>query len=356
MRIIFFGTSEFALPALQALIKNDVAPMVIVTAPDKPKGRGQSLAPQPIKKWSETAKPGLAVLQPEMIDSAFITYILNLKPDVGIVAAYGKILPKALIESFPKGVLNLHPSLLPKYRGPSPIQTTILNGDAETGVTIIQIDEKMDHGPIVAQRRLKLPIFQNNEREKTSSRKEKKERLLFFSPLLTKEGGKRAGAAFPGGGNMSISPINITYQELYDQLAKLEAQLLIEILPKWIAGKITPTPQDEIKATYTKLLKKDDGKINWSKPAEEIERMVRAYNPWPGSYTEIKNILKIKKAEILKLNQKESGFTALPGMFFKTPNGFPAVVCGKNALKLLVVQPSGKKEMPGDAYLRGHSL
>src|SRR3989338_2703486 len=147
--IIFFGTSAFAIPALRALMENGAAPLMVVTAPDKPKGRGQQFAPPPIKKWLKIDKPGLSILQPEKSDANFLLQILNLKPDVGVVAAYGKILPKKLIELFPRGILNIHPSLLPKYRGPSPIQTTILNGDTETGVTIIQIDEKMDHGEVV---------------------------------------------------------------------------------------------------------------------------------------------------------------------------------------------------------------
>ncbi len=331
MRIAFFGTSEFALPALQALVNNNTAPIAVITAPDKPKGRGQHVRHPQIKQWLVTSDQrvgkakNIQVFQPENLDSDFVLQISNLKPDVGIVAAYGKILPKALIELFPRSALNIHPSLLPQYRGPSPIQTTLLNGDKEMGVTIITIDEKMDHGPIVAQQQL--------------------------------------------GGGYRIPP-DITYPALHNTLAELGAQLLIETLPKWIAGDITPTPQDDTKATYTKLLKKEDGKINWSKSAEEIERMVRAYNPWPGSFSEIKNqkspaspseagrtkiknILKIKKAEVLK-EMAASPLPPIPGTFFKTTNGFPAVICGKSALKLLVVQPEGKNEMPGDAFARGY--
>jgi len=301
MRIIFFGTSEFAVPALNALIRANMAPIAVVTAPDKPKGRGKNLSSSPIKSLLDSRTTELDILIPKKIDSELIAIIAAYKPDVGIVASYGKILPKTLIELFPKGILNIHPSLLPKYRGPSPIQTAILNGDTETGVTIIAIDEKMDHGPIVAQSR---------------------------------------GEAF--------SSQKITYLELHNMLAELGAELLIGVLPKWIAGEIIPTLQDDALATYTKLLKKEDGKIDWGKSAEKIERIVRAYNPWPGAWTETqKGILKIKKAEIVN----ENGLSAT---WFKASDNFPAVMCGKNALKLLIVQPEGKKEMPGDAYMRGY--
>ena len=307
MNIIFFGTSEFAIPALHALIKHNLSPIVVVTSPDKPKNRGKQLTASPIKTWLQI-DPHLAklILQPTTIDAQFVSHIANLKPEVGIVVSYGKILPKAMIELFPKGVLNIHPSLLPKYRGPSPIQTVILNNDEKTGISIMLIDGKMDHGPTLARQ----------------------EFLILKSKFSNK----------------------ITYNELHDELSELGAQTLVEILPKWIDGKITPMPQDDGQATYTKLLKKEDGKIDWTKPAEEIERMIRAYNPWPGTYTILKDekILKIKKGEVI-IHQLSS-----IGAFFKTPDGFPAIVCGTKALKFLVVQLEGKKEMSGKAYLLGH--
>ncbi len=277
--IIFFGTSEFAIPALNLLMANGLSPIALVTAPDKPAGRGRKLLAPPVKRMSNIR---YLTLQPSILDASFIGHIAVLKPDLGIVASYGKILPKELLALFPQGVLNIHPSLLPSYRGPSPIQTTIRNGDRETGVTIMLVDERMDHGSILAQEK--------------------------FTGEVT-----------------ALS--HITYQELHDALAKLGAELLTETLPKWIAGKIKPVPQDESRATYTTRIKKEDGKIDWPGDAEYIERMVRAYNPWPGTYLKMKNgkILKIKKA---------------------------AVIDG--VLQLLIVQPEGKKEMKGDAFLRGH--
>jgi methionyl-tRNA formyltransferase len=299
LKIVFFGTSSFATPPLEALIKSGMAPFMVVTSPDKPAGRGKNIISSPVKallghsvsKWTPS------LLQPEKLDADFISKISDLKPDLGIVAAYGKIIPKELIDIFKHGILNIHPSLLPKYRGPSPIQTTILNGDKITGVTIILIDEKMDHGSILAQQ------------------------------------------------SESSEP---TYIELHEKLANLGAELLIKTIPNWVLGYIDQSPQNDSEATFTKLIKKLDGKIDWSEPANNVERKIRAYNPWPGTYTTIDNkILKIIKAEIIDNNKNTA-----PGNFFKE-NEFPAIACKEKALKLLRVQLEGKKEMGGDEFLRG---
>lgn len=277
IKIVFFGTSEFATPSLEALIKASFIPVAVVTTSDKPAGRGNKIKISPVKEFLN--KFNIKLFQPENLDSAFITKISKLHPDIGIVASYGKILSKALLDIFPNGLLNIHPSILPKYRGPSPIQATILNGDEKTGVTVMLVDEKMDHGPIIAQRKLEFPIS------------------------------------------------NFQFSQLHDELAKLGAKVLVEVLPKWINKEIIPKVQDESRATYTKLLKKEDGFIDWSKPTDYIERMVQAYNPWPGTYIKIKNdkILKIKKVEV--------------------KNG---------ELKILIVQPEGKKEMTYEEFLHGH--
>ncbi|OGF63277.1 hypothetical protein A2926_03640 [Candidatus Giovannonibacteria bacterium RIFCSPLOWO2_01_FULL_44_40] len=198
--------------------------------------------------------------------------------DLGVIAYYGKIIPKAVLELPKYGFLNAHPSLLPHWRGPSPIQAAILAGDKVTGVTIHLATEKFDSGDILAQK------------------------------------------------EVAIAPED-TCLSLTERLAKEGAALLIPTISKWLSGKIKPTKQNDSEATYTKLLKKENGKINWSRSADYIERMVRAYHPWPGAFTKMKNgkILKIKKAEIV--------------------NG---------VLKPLIVQPEGKKEMSWDAFLRGH--
>lgn len=286
-KIIFLGTSEFAIPSLDTLINAGLAPLAVITAPDSPAGRGQKMEISPVKKFLEEKKEELELIQPKKLDSDFLLQISNLRPDLGIIASYGKILPKALLDIFPKGLLNIHPSLLPKYRGPSPIQSAILNGDEKTGVTIILVDEKMDHGPILAQRELEFPIS------------------------------------------------NTKSPDLHDALAKLGAELLLETLSKWVKSEIIPQPQDESQATYTKLLKKEDGLIDWQKSPEYIERIIRAYNPWPGTYIKIPNHKSQipNKSQILKIKK------------IKIEN---------SKLKILVVQPEGKKEMTYEEFLRGH--
>ncbi|MAG28629.1 methionyl-tRNA formyltransferase [bacterium] len=242
-QIIFFGTPEFAVPTLKALIKAGFIDIkFVVTQPDKPVGRHHSkLVPSPIKK--ESQKAGI-----DVVDD--ITKIDPTGADLGILVAYGKIIPKKLINSFPKGILNLHPSLLPKYRGSSPIQVAILNQDDETGVTIMQLDDEMDHGPIITQEKVKL--------DKTE-----------------------------------------TAGDLHDKLAKIGADLFIKILPDYIAGKIKPKEQDHAKASFTEKLTKQVGKINWKKSKTEIEAHVRAMNPWPGAWTTYKN----KKLIIWKMSK-----------------------------------------------------
>jgi methionyl-tRNA formyltransferase len=307
MNIVFWGTPEFAAIILDTLIKNKYLPVAVVTAPDKPVGRKKILTPPPVKVLAQ--KHNLFILQPVKIKENFNlkSEILNLKPDLFIVSAYGLILPKEILDIPKYGSLNVHPSLLPKYRGASPIQATILNGDKVTGVTIILMDEKMDHGPILAIK------------------------------------------------EFEIKNLKITYPELSYELANLGAKLLIETLPKWLKGEIKPIPQDDLKATYTKIIKKEDGKINWQRSAEEIERMIRAYSPWPGTYTFLKfknrkpKMLKIIKAEILKINHQKE-----PGIVFLTENKKLAVTCGQDALILEEIQLEGKRQMAAREFINGH--
>ena len=237
------GTPEFGAIILEKLCLTNLKPVLVITAPDKPVGRKQILTPSAVK----------IVAQRHNIKVGHrMSNFLKIRPNLIIVAAYGQILPKKILKIPKYGCLNVHPSLLPKYRGASPIQYAILNGDKKTGVTIMLMDEKMDHGPIL-----------NQQKRKINSK--------------------------------------ITYEELLKELANLGAKLLIGTIPKWIQGKIKPKPQDHSKATYTKILKKEDGKIDWTKKPEEIERQIRAFNPWPGTYTIYnKKRLKILKTEILK--------------------------------------------------------
>ena len=242
-RIVFFGTPEFAVPTLEALVKAGYDIVAVVTQPDKPVGRGLKMEAPPVKV--KAVELGLTVLQPTTLnfgikpkglESKLSLGLQSLRADLGVCVAYGKIIPKEILDIFPRGILNIHPSLLPKYRGPSPIQTAILNGDEETGVTIMLLDEEMDHGAVLAH-------------------------ITYH-----------------------ISPSTIG-SELSQALAKEGAKLLVETLPKWLAGEIEPQPQDHNKATFTKMLERADGRIDWNKSAEGIEKMVHAYDAWPGTFT-----------------------------------------------------------------------
>ncbi|PIR72090.1 MAG: methionyl-tRNA formyltransferase [Candidatus Nealsonbacteria bacterium CG10_big_fil_rev_8_21_14_0_10_36_24] len=289
-KIIFLGTPEFGVIILEGLINGGHKPILVVTAPDKPVGRKQMLTPPPVKTIAQ--KYNILIEQPKKIKNLELK-IKNLKPDLGIVAAYGHIIPQEILTIPKYGFLNVHPSLLPKYRGPSPIQTAILNGDEETGVTIILMDEKIDHGPILAKRELEFSIS------------------------------------------------NFQFSKLHDKLAELGVKLLLETIAKWINGEIKPKPQNESKATYTKIIKKDDGKINWSRPTTEIEKQIRAFNPWPGTFTFIKKnnlpSLKLRRAsKIIRVKILE------------------AEVSKSNQLIIKKIQPEGKKPMTFEEFKRGY--
>ncbi len=321
IRIIFLGTPDFALPTL-SLLSAPYSLVGIITQPDRPVGRRQTLTPSPVKVAAK--KLGIPVLQPEKLrDKKIVEQIRELKPDLIVVAAYGQIIPKAVLEIPRYGALNIHPSLLPKYRGASPIQAAIAAGDIETGVTLILLDEELDHGPILAQARV---------------------------PIAPDETGS------------SLSP----------KLARIGAELLRATMPEWITKKIKPQEQDHTQATVTKLLTRDDGKIDWHEPAEVIDRRIRAYDPWPGTWTtiQIKDSrfkIKVLKAHLLQLKSYNLNLPAKPGTVFKTPSGF-AIACGQtpspsrgkgwgegvNALEILELQPEGKRAMSAAEFLRGH--
>ena len=229
----FFGTPKFAVHILEELSAGGFLPTLIITAIDTRQGRGLVLTPSPVKVWAE--QHGIPCLQPEKIDSIFIKRLETYDLELGIVAAYGKILPKELLQLFPKGVLNVHPSLLPKYRGSSPIEGALLTGDSETGVSIMLLDEEMDHGPILSQEKFVVPSKMN-------------------------------------------SP------ELEEILAHIGGVLLVKILGAWLAHTLREQPQDHSQATYTKKIKKSDGEITAGLSDEEKSRRFRAYYGWPGSY------------------------------------------------------------------------
>lgn len=306
IKILFFGTPEISVTALSALLRNGYPVRAVVTNPDKQVGREQKITFSPVK---ETAlKNKIETLQPEKLrDPETIKQIKNLKADLIVVSAYGKMIPKEILDSAPLGALNIHPSLLPKYRGPSPIQYPVLGGDQETGVTIMLIDEQMDHGPILAQKTFKIASGETGET---------------LSAKLAEEG----------------------------------AHLLIETIPLWLDKKISPRPQDESEATYTDLLTKEYGKINWDDDAEKIERKIRAFHPWPGTYTHYKIKDGVKSLKIIKAAAASSDEIpdARPcGSVFLTGDRRLAVKTSKGYLILEELQLEGKKPMKAEEFLRG---
>jgi len=305
LKIIFMGTPKFGAIILEKLADSRYKPILVVTETDKPVGRKKVLTPPPVKVVAE--KYEIPVLQPEKIRNSE-SEIRNLKPDLIIVAAYGKILPEEILEIPKYGCLNVHPSLLPRWRGPSPVQFAILNGDTDSGVTIMKIAEKVDAGPVLIQRKLKL------------------------------EG-------------------NETYDVLNDKLGKMGGDLLIEIIPEWITGKIDPQLQDESRTTYTRILKKEDGKIDWEKSAEEIERQIRAFNLWPGIFTFWEKSGKLIRIKILKarvLNRANSKTYPIGKTLVAGQNEL-CVQTGKGFLIIERLQLEGKKETDSEDLLRGYS-
>ncbi len=286
-KIIFIGTSTFAVPALAKLIKEKYQLVKVITSPDKPVGRQQEIVFSPVKKAALKLK--LPLCQPADI-SSIKEELIDLQPELIILAAYGQIIPQEIIEIPANGSLNLHPSLLPKYRGPSPIQTAILRGEIKTGLTIMLMDDKIDHGPIVTQQELRIKKEDN-------------------------------------------------YQTLEKRLAKLAADLLLNTLPDYLNKKIKPIRQQEEKATYTKIITRPDGRIDWSQEAIQISRQIRAFYPWPGAWTEFNNLrIKILKAKAVSRKQ---------------PYALPTA---KGYLLLETVQPAGKKPMSGADFFRGYHL
>lgn len=308
-RLIFMGTPEFAAIILKKLIKNQFIPISIITQPDRKIGRRQKIVFSPVKTLA--LRYNLSFFQPENIkDHKIYKIIKALKPDIIIVAAYGQIIPKKILDIPKFGCVNVHASLLPKYRGASPIQYAILKGEKITGVTLMQMNEKMDEGDIIVQKKAKIDK-------------------------------------------------NDTTLTLQKKLAELSADLLVKTLPKIFSRKIKPIPQDNKKATYTKILKKEDGKIDWKKKAEELERQIRAFYPWPGTYAkfQIQNSKSNIKTLRIKIIQARIFFDKSkfkPGTLFLTPDKKLAVSCGQDNLILDRVQVEGKKEISGDEFVRGY--
>lgn len=301
-RVVFLGTPEFAVPSLRALAEHPAFEVAgVVTQPDRPAGRGQQIQPSAVKRQAEVL--GLPVFQPDSLrDPAAVEHLRGWRPDVMVVAAFGQILRQPVLDVAPFGCVNVHASLLPRWRGAAPIQYAIRAGDTETGVTIMKIDAGLDTGPILARRAV---------------------------PIAPDETGA----------------------SLHDRLATLGAQILPDVLLAYLAGEITPQPQPEEGVTLAPALKKEDGLIDWSQPSVEIDRQVRAYTPWPGTFTYLgREVFKV----ISGSPRPDETSDALPGTLIKLA-GTLAVQTGAGLYLLGEVQPAGKKRMSAQAFLAGHS-
>lgn len=326
MNILFIGTSDFATPILESLIKDPAFNITnVVTQPDKPVGRDQKLQPSPVKLIALKYK--ISLFQPEKIkEQKNIETIKKMQPDLIIVAAYGQILSKEILEIPTFGCLNVHASLLPKYRGASPIQFAILNGDKKTGITIILMDEKMDTGKIVQNTKIEI---QNNDDSQ------------ILHDKLAKEGAKLLIEILPKYIQEAKNLIKLWEEKFHKNLTINQIDFIDSL---FIFNNSSLIKQDESKATYTKIFKKEDGKIDWTKSAQEIERQIRAFSPWPGSFTKFENKnLKIFKTEI---TQEISPSYFQLGDFFLTQNNQLAVKCKDRILIIKELQLEGKKECP----------
>ena len=297
-RIVFMGTPDFAVPVLDALTRTTHQIVGVYTRPDQPAGRGKQLHTSPIKRLAE--KHGLPVFQPLTLRKPeFVAPLRDLAPDVVIVAAYGLILPADVLAIPPRGCINTHASLLPRYRGAAPIVAAILGGERETGITLMQMDTGLDTGAILAQRAIPIAA------------------------------GDTTGTLTP-------------------RLADLAAALMIEQLPGLLSGTIVPQPQDGARATVFKTIRKEDGLIDWTQPAIEIERRVRAFNPWPSAFT-YWNSLQLK---VLRAQVAPAGIDGEPGRIVQAQDEI-AVVTGAGALILREVQLAGKRAMSAGEFVRG---
>ncbi len=298
-RVVFMGSPEFAVPSLRRLAAN-YALIGVVTQPDKPAGRGRELKPPAVK--SLALELGLPVMQPRRLREAeAMDQLQAWAPDLIVVTAFGQILRPAVLDLPRFGCINVHASLLPRWRGAAPINAAILHGDPQTGVTIMRMDPGVDTGPVLSQRAM---------------------------PILPDD----------------------TALSLGQRLSELGAELLVQTLPGYLDGDLQPQPQEETGATYAPMMQKEDGALDFFRPAEALARQVRAFYPWPSAYTEWPGgLLKVLRAHpapaTLAGNLATGGRTVVDGL--------PAVRAGEDLLVLDEVQPAGKKPMPGSAFLQG---
>ncbi len=303
MRIVFMGTPQFAVPSLKSLINSGWKVEAVVTQPDRPRGRGHRVSFSPVKEAALEA--GLEVLQPEKVsEESFIRKLKEINPDAVVVVAFGQLIPPAVLQLPRFGCINVHASLLPRYRGASPIQQAIIDGCTVTGVTTMLLDEGWDTGDILLQR--EVPIAPED-----------------------------------------------TAGSLERKLAEVGAELLCETLDRLAKGDLQPTPQDDAQATYAYRLTKTAGKISWQVGARQIADLVRGVNPWPGAYTYHRDqLLKVWEAAALE----EEVHDALPGAVLRIAEEGMVIACGVGAVLLKVVQPPNRPRMRGRDYANGYRV
>lgn len=302
MKIIFMGTPDYAAAALEALIEAGHEVTAVVTQPDRPKGRSGQVQCTPVKECA--VRHGIAVLQPIKIKTPeAIEELRKYEADVYVVAAFGQILSKEILELPRYGCINIHASLLPKYRGAAPINQCIIDGEQETGVTIMQMDAGIDTGDILTQKKV---IIEEKE----------------------------------------------TAQTLFDKLSQAGAALIVETLPKLERGEVTPKKQEESLASYVKMMDKSQGKIDWTRDAVSIERLVRGLNPWPSAYTFCQGkTVKIWRSDAVETAAED---TQQPGTIVSVGKDFFDIVCGAGNLRIYELQLEGKKRMDTKSFLLGN--
>jgi methionyl-tRNA formyltransferase len=301
-KIVFMGTPEFAVPSLEILIMHNYPVVAVVTQPDRPKGRGRHMTPPPVKTCAQYHY--LPVVQPERVrNGEFIDHLRNIAPDLVVVAAFGQILPREILETPTRGCINVHPSLLPKYRGAAPINWTIIRGEEKTGVTIMLMDEGMDTGDILAQEETRIAP------EETSG-------------------------------------------ELHNRLAEMGAELLAKTIKTILSDAATRTPQDASLATYAPRLTREDGLIRWDSDVHHVVNLIRGFSPVPGAYS----FLKGKMLKIFSATGEPMPVTNMPGKIgSETENGLP-VAARNGYVWLREIQLENKKRMPVRDFLRGFSI
>ncbi len=305
LRIIFMGTAELACASLHALLQSpDFEVVAVITQPDRPKGRDLKLQASAVKNAAVEAN--IPVLQPQRArDDQFIEQLKQLAPDYIVVIAYGQILPRAILDLPKFGCVNVHTSLLPKYRGAAPIQAALLHGETETGVTIMLMDEGLDTGPILRQRKL------------------------------------------------AIEP-NDDAQTLHDKLADAGAETLVPTLIEFAAGKIQPQPQNHAEATLVKKIKKEDGQLDWTQSAMALHNRIRAFTPWPGAFTFRQTEGRPRLVKIWRANVEDAAGT--PGSVVRVDNSGIVVACGIGALRIVKLQREGGRQMSAAEFLQGNPI